>query len=194
MDAEEKKKKLEKDQYYLERKMLTETWLKERTEYLKTKVNELIEYLRGEGIRTIGSVQLKDIHGISKDIDVVYRKVKETVDDIYNKKQEQAEIYANKLINETDIKERAMRIYEKPMLEEELKKRNETEIGDLKEYLISKHSSDVAMKHLLINSQKSKGIYLEGEMKLREDDLEERKEKREISSRENRGNQEINFR
>ena len=133
--------------------MLREGVYRERNDYLKSKIKELIDYLQGEGIRSIGNTPFKEIWSISPDIEVLYKTVKDTVDVIYSKKQEEASLYANKIINETDLVERGMRIFEKPLLEAELKLRNETEVADLKENIKINHALDVELKHRLIESK-----------------------------------------
>lgn len=171
--AAERQKRLEQEQYYLERKMLKEEVLREKGEYLRTKIRECVNYLVAEKIRAIGSIPLKNVWSLDPEIDNVYKIVKENVDAIYAKKQEEAHIWANKLIKQTDLTERAKRVFEKPMLEEDLKNRNETEIVDLKENLEKKHANDVTMKHLLISSQESRDLYIKAEMKIREEELKQ---------------------
>lgn len=169
----ERRAKHEEEKYELEKKMLKEQVLREKSDYLKVKIGELITFLSHEGVKSVNSKPLKDIIPQMDDVEKTYHEVKEIVDEINERKKGEAGKYANKLLTEADYTERAKRIFEKDMLKEDLMRRNETEIKDLKEYLETKHANDVKLKHLLIDSTKSRDIYLNQEMKKREEQLEE---------------------
>jgi hypothetical protein len=173
LTADERKSKHSKESYDRERMMLKDLCIIERNVYLKIKIAENIDYLLAEGIRTINGVTLKEIWSIDTDVEVVYNAIKEVVDDIVAKKQEEAGLFASKLFIETDLKEKAMRIFEKPLVEEELIKRNDTEIADLKENLRNKHEIDIKLKHLLIDSKKSMDVFIVAEMIVREQELKD---------------------
>jgi hypothetical protein len=136
------------------------------------KVDELITFLSKQEIKSINGTPLNEVWKMHADIEDIYIELKEKSDEINEKKQEEANIYANKSLNETDFTERAMRVYEKSIFEEEFKIRNETEIADLKAYLKNKHESDVKLKHLLIESRQSKNLFLEMIMQERRKELE----------------------
>uniref|UniRef100_A0A7S3JIY1 eIF3a PCI domain-containing protein n=1 Tax=Euplotes harpa TaxID=151035 RepID=A0A7S3JIY1_9SPIT len=165
--------KYEQEKNELEKKILRENVLRDKFDYLKIKITEFVSFLDREGIKSVNGVPLKDVLTAQEDIEQVYYDLKDQVDLITNKKQDEANNYANKILNEADLTERAMRAYETPKLLEELKQRNSTEIEDLRKYLLDKHTNDVKMKHLLIQSSESKDIYLRGVMEQRKKELEE---------------------
>lgn len=164
--------KHEEEKYDLEKRMLKEGVLREKAEYLKVKIGELVTFLSHEGVKVVNGKPLKDVMTSIEDVDKTYYELKEIVDDINDKKKDEAAKYANKLMTETSYTERAKRIYEEAKLKEELKQRNETDMKDLLNYLETKHANDVKMKHLLMNSTKSRDIYLKQELEKRQKELE----------------------
>lgn len=151
--------------------------IREKNEYLKVKVDEFITFLSHEGVKSVNSVPLKDVWKMHEDIEDIYFELKDKSDEINDRKQGEANAYANKLLNETDLTERAMRIFEKPIFEEEFKTRNETEIADLKKYLIEKHANDVELKNSLRVSKDSKDLFFNNAMEERKLDLIKNTEK-----------------
>lgn len=176
LTEQERRAKREEEKYELERKILREQVLRERNDYLKKKVQELVGFLQHEGVKSVNSVPLKDVWSMHPEVENIYFDLKELADEINEKKQGEATTFANKLLNETDLSERAMRVFEKPLLSSEFQKRNDTEIADLKKYLEDKHTNDVKLKHLLINSSESKDIFLQSIMQQREQQLKEQTE------------------
>ena len=129
---EQKIQKHEIEMYELERKILRENVIRDQVDYLKKKVEDLVAFLDKEGVKTVNSVPLKDIWTLNDDVESVYISLKDIYDDINEKKQDEANMHANKVLNELDLYERASRVYEVPKLKAQLKARNETEIADLK--------------------------------------------------------------
>lgn len=176
LTEQERMIKREEEKYEIERKILREQVLRERNDYLKKKVQELVGFLQHEGVKSVNSVSLKDVWTLHPDVESIYFDLKELADEINEKKQGEATTFANKLLNETDLSERALRLFEKPLLSSEFQKRNDTEIADLKKYLEDKHTNDVKLKHLLIESAESKDIFLQGIMQQREQKLKQETE------------------
>ena len=168
---EQKLLKHEREMYELERKILRENVIRDKTDYLKKKVEDLVAFLDKEGIKSVNSVPLKDIWTLNEDVESVYFSLKDIYDDINDKKQDEANSHANKALNELDLHERGSRIYEIPKLKAQLKVRNETEIADLKKYLEEKHSNDLKIKHQLSITSESMNIFLNGVMDVRRKEL-----------------------
>lgn len=171
LTEEQKIQKHEIEMYELEKKILRENVIRDKVDYLKKKVEDLVAFLDKEGVKTVNSVPLKDIWTLNDDVESVYFSLKDIYDDINEKKQDEANMHANKALNELDLYERASRVYEVPKLKAQLKVRNETEIADLKKYLEDKHSNDLKIKHQLEKTSESLEIYRNSIMDVRRQDL-----------------------
>lgn len=175
IENEEKYQRKIIEQYEIEKKQLKEKVIVERNMYLDARVKEFVLFLHDNNVKTVNGTMIDNYANVPiEKVEESYYTLKEKVDEIRNAKQEEADEYASKFFNEADVTERALRQYEKEALIQDLKRRNETEIKGLKDYLRTKHESDVKMRNLLIESMESKEIYLNSIMQEREQDLRRR--------------------